>query len=142
MVLSAAVFLSVTDFGTDGVSFGLVALPLGAAYVVYLTVYFPRYYRYRWLKAMERLDRHHPIDNMFGRLAISIVDDQLVNQSPVGESRIALSSIQHPAVTDTHCFLGLSNQTYVIVPRSKVIEGDFDSFVNLLKARIPEAPAS
>lgn len=70
-----------------------------------------------------------------GRKEVELEDDALTIRSAVSESTILLRAVERIGSTDQYAFNYPSSVEAIVVPHSKVIEGDYEEFVAELNRR-------
>ncbi len=75
-----------------------------------------------------------------GRKEIELEDDALTIRSTVSETTVLLRAIERIASIDQYTFIYLGSIEAIVVPRNKVIDGDYDAFVAELNRRHVSTP--
>lgn len=73
---------------------------------------------------------------MFGSHELTIKKTFLVEKTDVNESRHAWSAVERVIETDDHAFIYLSSVQAHVIPKHRVKQGDYDSFIEKVREQI------
>ena len=94
---------------------------------------------YRWLykrnrrRALEALQTEGRNDAVLCEHLLVITPDELVERTPVSESKFAWSALEKVERTEAYTFVYTQAQAAHVIPRDSLIEGDHDRFLAALE---------
>jgi hypothetical protein len=116
--------LGILLFLVGNTGLGVAFLLLGPFWIVY----WPRRARRIYRKQAAALWREGRNPMFEGSHILQLDDADLVSISPVGESRIPLTTIQRVEATPRLLLIYLGAVQAIIIPRERVVRGDVDKF--------------
>ena len=93
----------------------------------------------RRLRRLFPHDRHAPLS---GAHVLEILPDGILVRYPVMESKTLWAGLKQVVSTPTHTFIYVGSLNAYILPRSGVLEGNYDEFVRTLQDRLAAARAA
>jgi len=120
----------------------IVALIVGSSFLAYAIFLLPRSFRKNWMKRMAKFDRHHSPAAQFGACSCSLEGDTLESRSPISSTRYSLQNLHKLVVFDSHAFIFVDGQSAVIIPKSRITEGNYTEFLAELQRRMNPASAA
>lgn len=109
----------------------LIWLPI-AALIIYLMLLWNRRY---FLKNYIRMQKESPNNILTGEHLIRITDSGLFGRSVSGDGNTFWSAIEHIDTVGDHTLVFIHAVAAIVIPKSGVVEGDYDVFVGALKER-------
>ena len=129
--------LGVGNHSTSTLIGGVIFL---TAAVVWL-LFGPLLWRLQLRSANYRAYSEGENPTVFGRQRLRILDDMLVVTFEYGENRLKWPAVQKIATTDSHTFIFVSAVAAYVIPKHKIISGDYDAFVAAARERFEHAHA-
>lgn len=112
-------------------------------YGVLGTTFYILLFRRSWIRSHEkqvrRLYNEGTNKRILGTRELELVEDRLLEVSETGRQETVLSVVERIAMTDAHVFIYIASVIAHVLPRSKVIEGNLEEFVDAVKAKCPGA---
>lgn len=131
LIFIGAILFLIFLYARPGGSEDLMRFPilLGVFLLFYAIVFFPWRFRRTYLRNLQRFYERELGSNITGTNEMRFERNVLVAGSPSGESRIPVDNLEKIVHTSTHTFLFLNEATAFIVPRERVTDGDYETFV-------------
>jgi hypothetical protein len=85
---------------------------------------------------LRRLLREGQNIGTFGPKELEITDAALVGHSLHADSTLAWAAVERVAENKRYAFIYISATEAYVIPRAKVKEGDYDSFVEAVKQKL------
>lgn len=92
-------------------------------------IMFPRWYRNASMKQARRLYSEGTNKNILGRQILDLDNDGLVIRSESGEEHTNWSAVERIETTPDYAFVYIGAISAHVIPRAKVVEGNFAEFV-------------
>jgi len=106
---------------------------------IILPLAFHLFFRLRWGRGVQRQIRKMYSEgknaDMLGEQVLELLPDGLFVRSPLSETKLLWPAVERVESTDAHLFIYTSAVGAHVIPRSSVLEGDFDEFKNALLER-------
>ncbi|MCM8529142.1 MAG: YcxB family protein [Lentisphaeraceae bacterium] len=113
---------------------------LGVVIFSILIAWFPSSMRKSLKKTIVKTYGEGKNNNVLCEHTLEIVDDELRESNPTGQEIIKLSATNGIYTTEHYTFIYVTSLSAHIIPVSKVLEGDYQLFVQALKNKMAHAP--
>ena len=110
---------------------------LGIAIFSILVSWFPSSMRKSLKKTIVKTYGEGENNNVLCEHTLEIIDDELRESNPTGQEAIKLSAINGIYTTEHYTFIYVTSLSAHVIPVSKVLEGDYQLFVQTLKTKSP-----
>ena len=101
--------------------------------------FFPRYRDWVLRRRIHKMYQNEKLHATLESTTMRITDEGLVEESPLGESRLKWHAIDDITRTPTHIFVTVAGIPSVVVPSDRVIAGDHERFFDECMNRVQSA---
>jgi uncharacterized membrane protein len=119
------------------INFLLLGLGLGMLVFILWPTLQVRSARRRFSREYRALDHHA----LLGRRVLQLEGDRIEERSELTWSKFKLAAIEQIIHSDTHTMLFLTPYTFIVIPHTKLVDGDIDAFVHLLRQQANQSGA-
>jgi len=109
-------------------------LVYGAVFIVFYLLLIHRSYSKGIYKTAKKLYEEQDMSNFTCEHLLEIDEDRITCKTDISEGKIKWSGIQKIAFNNGYAFICLGLLQAYIVPRERIIEGDFDQFIETAQA--------
>ena len=115
-------------------------LPFVVLFVVLYVLFLRRAYGKGLEKKLRRLYAEGKNKGVLGEHSLHLQDDGISRQSDVGSTTVAFRGIEKIESTPTHTFIYISALSAIVIPKERVIEGDYSEFLMHLRRKWETVP--
>lgn len=111
---------------------------LGIVLLLYRATLAPAFYRWAYRDAMRDFQKATLDPGAYGRYTVTATEDTLQLKKPTGYEEFALSDCSLPLATESYAFVLMGQTTALLISKSKIVEGDYEWFVNAIARHTAE----
>jgi hypothetical protein len=101
-------------------------------------IYIPFQHKKRYIKNMVKTYKEEEHRKFFELHSLTIDDSGLTDQIEAGINHTEWNKIEHIETTESYTFIFIGSAMSHAICKDRILEGDCDSFLNLLKSKLDE----